>query len=87
MNVVTDLSSQALEQIELSVQKPRIKRRLTIVRLAMEGLPGSVIAEQVGLSSRRVYSWVSRFNREGIEGLVAQDKLRSTQVERRGGGS
>lgn len=77
MNVSTDLSCESLRQYELNAVKPKFKRRFRIVRLAMQGLTGSAIAQEVGLSRRRVYSWVSRFNHHGIAGLTSTRCLAS----------
>lgn len=70
MTVTTLLSSETLLNLELSAEKDKIRRRLQIVRLALEGRTGSSIADQVGLSRRRVQNWVSRFNQLGLIGLM-----------------
>ena len=69
MKVVTELSCDSLRKLESEAEPKNLKRRILIVRLAKAGFTGNEIASLVSLSRRRVQSWVSRFNRLGIEGL------------------
>ena len=71
MKVETDLSCENLEQMERKATKQKHQMRFRIVRLAKQGLTGKAIADEVGLSRRRVYSWVSRFNQYGVNGLLS----------------
>ena len=75
MYVSETYTEQFLRSLEMRLAKPRIKTRVKIIRLACSGMSGREISLQVGLSARRVYNWVTRFNQNGLIGLGVKPEI------------
>jgi transposase len=59
-----------LEEFARCETDARQRDRYRAVALAMDGLEGEEVAEQVGRSPRFVDEWVGRYRRGGVEALV-----------------
>lgn len=59
-----------LEELALREKDARQRDRYRAVALAMDGLEGDEVAEQVGRSPRFVDEWVGRYRRGGVGALV-----------------
>ncbi|HEU5039377.1 MAG TPA: winged helix-turn-helix domain-containing protein [Gemmatimonadales bacterium] len=77
-----------LEELARRERDARQRDRYRAVALAMDGLEGDEVAEQVGRSPRFVDEWVGRYRRGGIGALVPRKqpgrrpKLTAEQEER-----
>jgi transposase len=52
----------------------RLVERARIITLAAQGLNPSQIARELGISRPTVYTWIRRFNLQGVEGLEDQPR-------------
>lgn len=62
-----------------------LAERARIVLVVLDGAPPAAIARQAGLPRTTVYSWLRRFARAGVGGLVNQP--RGGQIRTARGGS
>jgi len=69
MHVETHCSQEDLARRIQNSKQPRLRQRLRIVYWAGCGETAEEIVERVGLSRRRVYDWVARYNEVGLDGL------------------
>jgi transposase len=72
MKVELHQSAAELSQLIDKAKRPKLRRRLRIIALALEGLTAEEVAERTQSSRRRVQEWVARWNREGVAGLEDQ---------------
>lgn len=72
MTVEPHLSAAELSQLIEKEKKPKRRRRLRIIRWALDDLTADEVAVRVKSSRRRVQEWVARWNRKGLAGLEDQ---------------
>lgn len=72
MIVTLHLSVVELSELIAKEKRPKRRRRLRMVREALDGLTADEIAARLKSSRRRVQAWVARWNREGLAGLEDQ---------------
>ena len=77
MNVENHYTSKALERLYRSESDARLARRIHGVYLARKGLSCPEIMAITGAGRRTVQQWVSKYNKDGIDGL--RDKPRPGQ--------
>jgi transposase len=65
-------SATEISQLIEKAKRPKLRRRLRIIALALDGLTAEGVAERTKSSRRRVQEWVARWNREGLAGLEDQ---------------
>ena len=65
-------SAAEISQLIEKAKRPKLRRRLRIIALALEGLTAEEAAARTKSSRRRVQEWVARWNREGLAGLEDQ---------------
>lgn len=53
---------------------PQVHRRAKAVLLSAEGYSANQLVSRVNLTAKSIRKWISRFNREGVAGLVKQPK-------------
>lgn len=71
------LDEPAVEQIEWAMKhEPRaeVRQRATALRLLHRGQTPSAVAALLAVSLASVYSWVHRWEAEGLEGLANRPK-------------
>ncbi len=70
LRALTTEERHALEQLAHSRTAPaRLVERARILLAAAEGQGPSAIAKQVNVSRENVYTWIHRFNEQGLAGL------------------
>jgi len=72
MLVQLHLSAVELITLIAKEKQPRRRKRLRMIRAALDGLSADEIAVLVKSSRRRVQDWVARWNRDGLAGLEDQ---------------
>lgn len=72
MRVESHRTAAEIAQLIEKAKHPRLRRRLRIIALALDGLTAEEVAERTKSSRRRVQEWVARWNREGPSGLADQ---------------
>jgi transposase len=61
---------EQLQQLAKTQKQARMRIRLQAIVLAREGKTAPQIAAMLGAARRAVQEWVSRYNRNGIDGLT-----------------
>lgn len=72
MTVDLPISAAELSLLITKEKRTRRRRRLRMVRHALDGLSADEIAILVKSSRRRVQDWIARWNRDGLAGLEDQ---------------
>jgi transposase len=72
MKVELHQSTTEISQLIEKAKRPRLRQRLRIIALALDGLTAEQVAERTKSSRRRVQEWVARWNRKGVAGLADQ---------------
>jgi transposase len=72
MKVESHRTAAELSQLIEKARRPKLRQRLRIIALALDGLTAEQAAERTKSSRRRVQEWVARWNREGVAGLEDQ---------------
>jgi winged helix-turn helix protein len=69
--ITLDAPTRALlELVESASQSPWVRRRACLVLLRADGVSISAIARTVGIHRRHIYTWLTRFQALGLEGLA-----------------
>jgi transposase len=72
MLVVLHLSLTELSALIAKEKRPQRRRRLRMIRWALDDLTADEVAVRAKSSRRRVQDWVARWNRDGLAGLEDQ---------------
>ncbi len=82
VKVVTDLSSEQLRRKARTQSDARVRIRLLAIANVLDGMSRQEAAQSVGLSRNALHHWISRYNREGVEGLSDRPRCgRPTNLE------
>jgi putative transposase len=82
VKVVTDLSSEQLRRKARTQSDARMRIRLLAIANVLDGMNRQEAAQSVGLSRNALHHWISRYNREGVEGLSDRPRRgRPTNLE------
>ena len=69
LTIQTALTPEQLANSTNKESNPRVRRRLSAVRLVVMGNTVPQAAKAVGLKERQSRNWIHRFNAEGLNGL------------------
>jgi len=72
MKVDLHQSAAEISQLIEKAKRPKLRQRLRIISLALDGLTAEEVAERTKSSRRRVQTWVARWNAGGLAGLEDQ---------------
>lgn len=72
MKVALHQSAAELSELIEKAKRPKLRRRLRMIALALDGLTAEEVAERTKSSRRRVQTWVARWNAGGVAGLEDQ---------------
>ena len=69
LHVTKHHSVEELKKAAKAEQRAKPRLRLQAVILALQGQSASTIAQALGTTERSVYSWLGRYNRDGLAAL------------------